>query len=63
MFKKVLSNDSSASLGDEEREGESQGRCSPNLPGPLQVREARMYVEPSVLSVKVTHQYQHRIAR
>ena len=37
MFKKVLSIDRSAFLGDEERKEGLPGQYSPRLPGPLQV--------------------------
>ena len=37
MFEKVLSIDSSAFLGDEERKEELRGWYSPSLLGPLQV--------------------------
>lgn len=56
MFEKVLSNDPSVFLCVEEREEGLQGRYSLHPLGPLQVREAHMYVAPSDLSVEVAYQ-------
>jgi hypothetical protein len=59
MFEKVLSNENSAFLGDEERKDVLQGQYSLNLLGLLLVRGAHMYVAPSDFSVK--SDYQHLI--
>jgi len=57
MFEKVLSIDSSAFLGGEERKRGLLGRYNPSLLGPLQAREAHTYEASSVLSVEVAYQH------